>query len=265
MSERAGAAGGAVVLVAHGSRDPRAAAATRSLVRAVAAVRPGLDVRAAFLDHTPPRPGQVLSALAGAGHRAATVVPLLLTAAYHGRVDVPAVLAAARADGVTLPVRLTDVIGPVGGVVPSQLLAGVRRRLVELDTPYDGLVLAAAGTRDDVARGTVEEAATALGAALGVPCRAGYASASAPTVGEAAEAVRAAGARRVVAAAYFLAPGRLYRTAMASARVSGAVAVAQPLGGAVDLARLVLARVDAAHLADPHSVDLGVTITPLSA
>jgi len=81
-----------VVLVAHGSRDPRAAAATEALARAVRRARPGWDVRASYLDHAGPRPLDVLAALPG---RRAVVVPLLLTKAYHGRVDIPAVLAEA--------------------------------------------------------------------------------------------------------------------------------------------------------------------------
>lgn len=233
-----------VVLVAHGSRDPRAGAATRALTRAVAAARPGLDVRASYLDHTLPRPPQVLGALQAAGHEAATVVPLLLTKAYHGRVDVPAVLDQARADGLRTAVTLTDVLGPVGGQVPASLLAGLRRRLAALEVEYDALVLAAAGTRDAVARTTVEEAADALGASLGVPCVAAYASASGPTGGEAVRQLTAAGARRVAVAAYFLAPGWLYESVAASARAAGAVAVAQPLTDAPEIAHLVLDRVD---------------------
>jgi sirohydrochlorin ferrochelatase len=278
-----------MVLVAHGSRDPRAAASTRALVRAVAAARPGLDVRAAYLEHTLPRPDQALDAMAASGHAGATVVPLLLTAAYHGRVDLPAVLAAhadRRARG--LAVRVTDVLGPVAGRVPAELLTALRRRLDQLGTAYDAVVLAAAGTRDATARVTVDEAAAALGAALGVPCRAGYATtpprppelirefvgvsggvslhkvpdqlgsagdatgrsatpgagpAAVPlTAGEATEALHAAGARRVVAAAYFLAPGKLYQAAADSALAAGALAVAEPLGGAAEMASLVLSR-----------------------
>jgi sirohydrochlorin ferrochelatase len=247
----------AVVLVAHGSADPRAAAMTRGLVRAVAAARPGLDVRPAFLDHAGPRPGEVLAAMAAIGHRRAAVVPLLLTAAYHGRVDLPAVLAAARADGLTLPVRTTAVLGPVDGVVPAPLLAGLRRRLAELGTGYDAVVLAAPGTRDPAARATVDAAATALGETLGVPCPTAYASGAPPTAGEAVARLRATGARRVAVAAYFLATGQLYRVAAASARSAGAVGVAEPLGAAPELAHLVLARLDAARSADHDLVGVG--------
>jgi sirohydrochlorin ferrochelatase len=248
---------GPIVLVAHGSRDPRAAVATRTLVRAVEAASPGATVRASYLDHAGPRPGQVLRALEAAGHRSATLVPLLLTAAYHGRVDIPGAVAAARTAGLRMPVRVTAVLGPTDGAIPELLLAGLLRRIGESGIPVadrvdgppaagvarlDGVVLAAAGTRDAGARRTVDSAAAALGAALGVPCLVGYASAAAPTAGAAVARLRAGGARRVAAAAYFLAPGRLYESAMASARADGAVAVAAPLADAPEIARLVLDR-----------------------
>lgn len=253
---RAGRLMTAAVLVAHGSADPAAAATTRALARAVAATRPGLVVRPAYLDHAGPRPGRVLGELADAGHTGAVVVPLLLTAAYHRRVDLPAVLAEARAGGLRLPVAVADVLGPVAGVVPAPLLAALRTRLSELRprSGYDAVVLAAAGTRDRAARATVATAAAALGETLGMPCRAGYASAAAPTVDSAVRMLRADGGRRVAAAAYFLAPGRLYAVAADSARTAGAVAVAEPLGAAAELSHLVLARLDSTLRRVDHGI-----------
>jgi sirohydrochlorin ferrochelatase len=233
----------AVLLVAHGSRDPRAAATTRALARAVAGLLPGAPVRVAFLDHGGPRVAAELGALAAGGHTAAVVVPLLLTSAYHNRVDLPAVLVEARAAGLSMDVDVADVLGPVHGAVPAPLLAALRRRLRETGSPYDGLVLAAAGTRDAAARSTVDDVAAALGVAVGVPCRAAFASAAAPAPDAAVRALHAAGAGRVAVAAYFLATGRLYQAAADSARAAGAVAVAAPLGDAVELARLVVDRV----------------------
>ncbi|MGN9906431.1 sirohydrochlorin chelatase [Phytohabitans sp. LJ34] len=238
-----------ILLVVHGSRDPRAARATRALVRAVAAARPGVDVRASYLDHTLPRPGQVLSGLEAAGHHRVTLVPLLLTAAFHGRVDVPEVLRAARAAGLRVPVAVADVLGPsAGDPVDDSLLAGLRRRLAAAGSGFDAVVLAAAGTRDAAARQTVVRAASALGESLGVPATVAYASAASPTGAEAVAELRAAGAERIGVAAYFLAPGLLYDTVVTSALDAGAVAAAQPLEGAFELARLVLARADAADL-----------------
>lgn len=251
-----------ILLVAHGSADPRAAAATRALARSVAKARArralaavgagspaagAASVRVSFLDHAGPRPGEVLFELAAAGFRSATVVPLLMTSAYHVRVDLPAVLDEARAEGLALQLAVCGALGPVGGRVPQQLVAGLRRRLGETGVEFDAVVLAAAGTRDAAARSTVGLAARVLGARLGVPAMAAYASASGPTAGEAVATLRAAGARRVAVSGYFLAPGRLYDTAIMSARAEGAVAAAGPLTDAPELAELVLDRAAAAR------------------
>jgi sirohydrochlorin ferrochelatase len=233
-----------VVLVAHGSRDPRAAEATSALASAVAAAHPEWEVHASYLDHAGPRPLDVLRWLATAGHRRAVVVPLLLTAAYHGKVDVPAVVRSAR-EQLGMEVLLADVLGPSAGplvdgpFVDGLLLDGLVRRLPAAD--FDAAVLIAAGTRDAAARATVAEAASALGARLGVPCTVAYASAAPPP---AADAVASFGpAARVVVASYFLAPGLLYDNAVASALSAGAVAVAPPLTDAPELVALVARRV----------------------
>ncbi|WP_433494207.1 sirohydrochlorin chelatase [Micromonospora sp. CA-248089] len=239
-------AGPPVVLVAHGSRDPRAAEATRALARAVADTCPGRPVLPSWLDHTDPGPAEVLRGLAADGHSRAVLVPLLLTAAYHRKVDIPAAVAAAGAD---IEVRVTDVLGPTGDGVDGGLLGGLRRRLAEAtgDGPggLDAVVLAAAGTRDPAARASVGRVAAAFGAGLGLPCRVSYASAAPPEVGGAVARLRAAGARRVAVAAYFLAPGRFHDGVRASARSAGAVAVADPLTDLPELADLVRRRVEA--------------------
>lgn len=235
-------AGSALVLVSHGSRDPRAEVVTGSVARAVAAARPELAVRLAGLDHALPRPAAVLAELAAEGHRRVTVAPLLLTAAYHARVDLPAVLAATRDHLPALDVGLAEVLGPDDGLVSI-----LTRRLGEASgiPELDGLVLAAAGTRDAGAIATVAATAQALAARTGLPCRDGYASAAGPTVAEAIRSARVAGAERVGVAAYFLAPGLLYDRARAQALAAGAVAVAAPLGASAELAAVVLARHDA--------------------
>jgi sirohydrochlorin ferrochelatase len=230
----------AVVLVAHGSKDPRAAISTRALAEAVAGAHPEWEVHDSYLDHAGPRPLDVLAWLSAAGHRRAVLVPLLLTAAYHGRVDVPAVATAARAAGLRIDVEIADVLGPVS----RSLVDGLIRRLPEAQ--LDAVVLAAAGTRNAAACATVADAAAALGRRLGVPCEVAYASAAPPTAAVAVSALRTAGASRVGMAAYFLAPGLLYDVAAESALSAGAVAIAPPLGDAPELVRLVTARVGSA-------------------
>ncbi|MFI7540845.1 sirohydrochlorin chelatase [Actinoplanes sp. NPDC049599] len=260
----------AVTLTAHGSRDPRAARATEALTRAVAARQPAWEVRASYLDHAGPRPREVLASFAEAGHRRAVLVPLLLTAAYHGRVDVPGEITAARAQFPGLAVTQADVLGPVDGRVPELLLDGLTTRLGAaggLDglpsrlgaagvtsrsgvaAGLDAVVLAAAGTRNASARATVEQAAAALSARLGLPCRVAYASAAPPLSGDVVRDLRAEGHERIGLASYFLAPGLLWDAAVASARAAGAGVVAEPLTDVPAVAELVSARVHAARVA----------------
>jgi sirohydrochlorin ferrochelatase len=168
------------------------------------------------------------------------VVPALLTNAFHGRVDLPDVLAA-----LAVPTRVADVLGP-----DPLLVAAMRRRLSACGGPRDALVLLAAGTSDATARSTVDSMAAELGRQLNMPCGVGYASAQGPTPSDVVTTMRSAGARAVVVASYFLAPGRLYNGARASAFAAGAAAVAAPLGTAPELVRLIVARAtDATDLA----------------
>jgi sirohydrochlorin ferrochelatase len=240
----------AVTLTAHGSRDPRAARATEALTRAVAARHPEWQVRASYLDHAGPRPREVLASFARAGHRRAVLVPLLLTAAYHGRVDVPGEITAARAEHPGLAVEQADVLGPVDGRVPAQLLDGLVTRLGPAE--LDALVLAAAGTRNAGARVTVEQSAAALSARLGLPCRVAYASAAPPLSGDVVRDLRAGGYERIGLLSYFLAPGLLWDSTLGSAREAGVSAVAEPLTDVPAIAELVAVRVLAAAV---RSVD----------
>ena len=238
-----------LVAVAHGSRDPAAAAATRALLAAVAAARPGLTVLPAYLDHEQPRLAEaVRSAVAAAGVDAAAgdapvdaadsapvVVPLLLGAAYHSRVDIPAALAGTAA-------RQAEVLGP-----DHLLLRALERRLaeggVDVGDASVAVVLAAAGSTDAAAVAGVRELADSWRAAGGWrDVRAAFASAAAPAVADAVAALRAEGAGRVAVASYLLFPG-VFADKLAAA---GADVTSVPMADAPEVVELVLRRYDAA-------------------
>ena len=80
-----------LLAVAHGSRDPRFAENARRLVAQVRLLRPDLEVRLAFLELSEPNLVDVLRDLSGD----VVVVPLLLSDAYHARIDLPTVLSSA--------------------------------------------------------------------------------------------------------------------------------------------------------------------------
>ena len=86
-----GAGPGVLVAVAHGSADPRAAATITELAAVARERSSGLDLRTAFLGHAPPSLPQVLGTVKA--EREVTVLPLLLTAAYHSKADIPRMLA----------------------------------------------------------------------------------------------------------------------------------------------------------------------------
>ena len=229
-----------LVAVAHGSRDPRSAATVAALADVVRLLRPGLDVRVAFLDLSVPRLGDVLAAVDGP----AVVVPLLLGEAHHARVDVPAAVAAATGRHPLLDARTAGVLGPdprLGGAALRRLAAAG----VALDDPGLGVVLAAAGSSHRPARDAVAAVAAAWARhAPWVGAEAAFAAGDGPSVASAAARLRACGAARIAVASWFLAPGRLPDRVAEAAASLGAV-LADPLGADVEVAQVVLDRYDA--------------------
>ena len=136
----------ALVALAHGSRDPRSAATIKSLVAEVKAMRPDLRVETAFLDLAKPSFDTVVDRLVKAGFDEIVVVPLLLTEAYHAKVDVPEVIAAAMARHEGLKIQASRILGMEAAfleVLDVRLREALKAARVR---ELDALVLAAAGS-----------------------------------------------------------------------------------------------------------------------
>ncbi|AXE23633.1 sirohydrochlorin chelatase [Streptomyces globosus] len=239
----------ALLVIAHGSRDPRHAATVHALTRRVRALRPGLRVETAFLDLCAPRVEQVLSALHADGVRDVVALPLLLTRAFHAKADVPAVLSEAQARLPGQRVRVADVLGP-----SPLLTAALERRLAEAgitaaDRAATGVVLASAGSSDPEAIAVIAEIAREWRHTGWCAVRPAFASAALPRTEDAVRALRAEGVRRVAVAPYVIAPGRLPDRIAAGAAEAGADVLAGVLGSAPEVARLLLARYDGAAAA----------------
>ncbi|THA85386.1 CbiX/SirB N-terminal domain-containing protein [Streptomyces sp. A0592] len=238
-----------LLIIAHGSRDPRHAATVHALTRRVRALRPGLRVETAFLDFNAPRVEQVLSALHADGVRDVVALPLLLTRAFHAKADIPAALSDALTRLPGLSVSVADVLGP------SPLLVGaLERRLSEAGlTPADrattAVVLASAGSTDPEAIAVIAEIAREWRHTGWCAVRPAFASAALPRTEDAVRALRADGFARVAVAPYVIAPGRLPDRIAAGAEAAGADVVADVLGAAPELALLLLRRYDAAAAA----------------
>ncbi|MER6789909.1 sirohydrochlorin chelatase [Streptomyces sp. NPDC000658] len=232
-----------LVVIAHGSRDPRHAATVDALVRRVRSLRPGLRVETGFLDFNVPSVHGVLESLAAEGVREVVALPLLLTRAFHAKADIPAVLRDAPS---RLRIRQADVLGP-----SPLLLTALERRLYEAGlTPADksstGVVLASAGSTDPEAIAVIAEIAREWRRTGWCAVRPAFASASLPRTEDAVRALRALGCSRVAVAPYVLAPGFLPdRIARGAAEAD---VLAEVLGPAPEVARVLLERYDAARM-----------------
>ncbi|MFC3966232.1 sirohydrochlorin chelatase [Nocardia jiangsuensis] len=283
MEARPGPAGSApddaapvLIGVGHGSRDPRSAATVAAVMAAVAAARPGKPVRAAFLDLNVPPVDRVLDAVAAAGQHHAVVVPLLLGSAFHARVDLPGLLAAARQRHPLLRVDQAEVLGPdtrlvdaladrvretiapeplgvaraPGPVLANAALAwgaarattarrGPSRRSSVADL---GVIVAAVGASSAAANARTRRVAEELAARTGWRTEICFATAD-PGVAVARARLLTRGARRLVVAPYFLAPGLLTDRIAAAAPDLGHAAA---LGAHPALTELIWDRYDAA-------------------
>ncbi|MGE7390122.1 sirohydrochlorin chelatase [Streptomyces sp. NPDC004126] len=245
----------ALLVIAHGSRDPRHAATVHALVGRARSLRPGLRVETAFLDFNGPTVSQSLASLYLSGVREVVALPLLLTRAFHAKADVPAVLAESAVRLPGLSVRVADVLGP-----HPLLVASLERRLAEAGlglTPADrattGVVLASAGSTDPEAIAVIAEIAREWRHTGWCAVRPAFASAALPRTEDAVRALRAESVRRVAVAPYVIAPGFLPDRIAAGAEAAGADLIAPVLGAAPELARLLLHRYDTAAAARaPH-------------
>ena len=236
----------------HGTADPAGREAIASILVGVRALRPGLDVREAYVDvQTPEVDDVVIGALADHAHNGAhddannrahtgdthgddapvgaVVVPLLLSAGFHTYVDI---VRAVNRPGA----RAGHTLGP--DVRLTQLLV---ERLREAGADKnDTIVLAAAGSSDARTVVAVERVLAQLREAWDGPVEVGYGAMAKPTVPDAVAAARAGGASRVVIASYLLAPGHFHNVLCAA----GADVVTAPLAPHALLADIVLDRFD---------------------
>ncbi|MGO4491389.1 sirohydrochlorin chelatase [Arthrobacter sp. 2YAF22_2] len=234
-----------LIACAHGTSSSQGAAEVNALRAGLAALRPDLDVREAYVDVQDPDLTAVVAGLQAG--ESAVVVPLLLSVGYHVKVDI------ARAVNGRPGTLAAAPLGP-----DPRLAALLDQRLRKAGVnDNDAVILAGAGSSDATAAENVEELAGQLRALRSNRIVAAYGASAKPSVPEAvamlrAEAAGGAGAGRsagavdlggrVVIASYLLAPG-FFHDELAKA---GADLVTAPLLPSPVLAEIALARYDAA-------------------
>jgi len=219
-----------LIACSHGTSSLDGRDAIRALVDEVRVLLPGVEVREAFVDVQEPSVDDVVTDLPPG--RRAVIVPLLLSTGFHTGIDI------ARA------ARLRDGVVAAPPLGPHDLLALVlESRLGELGLrDDDAIVLAAAGSSDPRAADDVGAVAELLSRCVSGPVTVGFAAGCEPRIDEAVTAARSAGASRVVAASYVLAPGYFAEVI----RRSGADAATSPLGPDPRIAAIVAERYRAA-------------------
>jgi sirohydrochlorin ferrochelatase len=226
----------ALLAISHGTSSPAGQAAVEALVDAVAARLPDTIVRLGHVDVQQPDVAASLDAIPAG--TPVVIVPLLLSAGYHVRVDLIQ-QSAGHGDVVIAP-----ALGP-----DERLVDALVARLESVaPRPDDMLVLAVAGSSDDRANEDCRVTARMLGDRLGREVTVGFLAAADPRLDV---AVAAAG-DRVVVADYLLAPGYFHDLAVT---LSGGATVAPPLLGSdvppASLVDLVVDRYNgAARLSD---------------
>lgn len=205
----------ALLAISHGTSSPAGQAAVAALVDAVARRLPDAVVRLGHVDVQQPDVAASLDAIPGG--TPVVIVPLLLSAGYHVRVDLRK--QSAGRDDVTI----APALGP-----DARLVDALLARLASLGpAPDDAVVLAVAGSSDERANDDCREIGRMLGARLAREVTVGFLAAAEPRL-DAAVAAAAAECPRVVVADYLLAPGYFHDLAV---RLAAGAPVAPPLLG----------------------------------
>lgn len=179
----------ALLAVSHGTADAAGQRAVAALVAAVAARLPSVAVYAAHVDVQHPDVATALTSIDGP----VVVVPLLLSAGYHVRVDL------ARATHGRNDAVVADALGPDRRL--AELLA--ERMTAAASAAPPSVILVAAGSSDERANADCRTAAADLAARLGVPVSVAFLSAAKPSLADAV----ASAASGTALATYLLAPG----------------------------------------------------------
>ena len=106
----------AILLFAHGSRDPGWTEPFERLAARVRAERPDARVALAYLEITPPTLEDAAAALVAGGAREVAVVPVFLAPGGHVRRDLPLIVERLRSRHPAARFRVLPTIGEADAV-----------------------------------------------------------------------------------------------------------------------------------------------------
>jgi sirohydrochlorin cobaltochelatase len=101
----------AIILFAHGARDPEWAEPFRKVAARLREARPDLPVQLAFLELMQPTLAEAVAGLAADGITRVTLVPLFLAHGGHLKQDLPRLLDPIRRSHPGVTIDITEAIG----------------------------------------------------------------------------------------------------------------------------------------------------------
>jgi len=199
----------ALLVVGHGSRDPRGAREFHELVALVGERNPALAVEGGFIELSRPPISECVNRLVEGGARRIAAVPLMLLAAGHAKDDIPATL-------VREKMRHPDVgfrYGRALGVRPEFLSLMDERISAAVPAKEKGetaVLIVGRGSSDPDANSDLWKISRLFYEGRPYPfVEAAYVSMTPPDVPAALERLKRLEARRIVVFSYFLFTGVL--------------------------------------------------------
>lgn len=120
----------AIVLFAHGARDPEWAQPFAGIRARVERALPGVPVALAFLEFMPPTLDEAVEALIAEGARSIDVVPVFMARAGHVKRDLPLLVDALCRAHAGVAIRLAQAAGeaePVMDAIASWIVSLAQR------------------------------------------------------------------------------------------------------------------------------------------
>jgi len=199
----------ALLLAAHGTRDPAGVAAFNALAERVGGLAAGDGTRVAggFIELSAPPLRAAVATLVNGTPANMVAVPMMLSAAGHAKGDIPAALARERTRHPGLSWTYARPLGPHPALI--DLLAA---RIAAVSGPGDApaVLLVGRGSTDPDANADVVKTTRLLWEGRDYPlAETAFVSLARPEVLEGLERCRLLGARQIVVARYFLFPGVL--------------------------------------------------------
>ena len=199
----------ALLVVGHGSRDPRGADEFHELISLLQTSNPTLSIEGGFIELSRPPISECVSRLVADGATEISAVPLMLLAAGHAKDDIPATLVREKMNHPGIYFHYGRALG-----IRPELLAlmdeSISAVLTEDEKSETAVLVVGRGSSDPDANSDLAKISRLFYEGRPYPLvETAFVSLAPPSVPEALERCRRLGARRVVVFSYFLFTGVL--------------------------------------------------------